>query len=222
MKKSTDILNLFNSIANKYDLLNNLISFGMHKLVKQRAIRNVPLKKGAETLDLCAGTGDIAAMLAENFRVTAVDFSENMLEIARKRNPGNIKFIQADVLQLPFEDDSFDAVFISFGLRNLESLDKGIAEMKRVVKHGGFVVNLDTGKPKGFIGKLFRFYFFNIVPLIGKIFVKNFAAYKYLPESTENFPPQEELVEIFKHAGFRVVRNYNFVFGAMAQQIAKL
>ena len=161
-------------------------------------------------------------MLSENARVTAADFSENMLQIARKRAPGNIKFVQADALELPFEDASFDAVFISFGLRNLENLEQGIEEMRRVIKPGGFLVNLDTGKPKGFIGKLFRFYFFNIVPVMGKIFCKNFAAYKYLPESTEDFPSQEELVEIFKQAGFRMVKNYDFIFGAIAQQVAKL
>ncbi len=218
---------MFDTIAAKYDFLNDLISFGMHKSVKRKAIKRVCLQKNDKVLDLCTGTADIAILISEFFdneiNVTAVDFSENMLKIAEKKakNHKNICFIQADALNLPFEDNSFDAVFISFGLRNLQDLDKGIVEMKRAVKNGGFVVNLDTGKPQGIWGNLFKFYFFNLVPLIGKFFCGNFSAYKYLPESTKKFPSPEKLVEIFKEAGFKEVKNYNFIFGAIAQQVAK-
>ncbi|OGI00566.1 MAG: hypothetical protein A2Y25_07670 [Candidatus Melainabacteria bacterium GWF2_37_15] len=212
-----NIREMFDSIADKYDFLNNLISLGLHKNIKKCAIKHVPLKQGAKVLDLCTGTGDIVILLSEkNVEITAVDFSPNMLEIAKKRakNRKNISFMQADVLNLPFNDETFDAVFISFGLRNLTDLNKGILEMKRVVKTGGYVVNLDTGKPKGLFAPIFRFYFFKIVPLLGK-------AYKYLPESTQNFPSQEELVKIFLELGFKEVKNYNYAFGAIAQQVAK-
>lgn len=228
MKNSTKIQNLFDSIANKYDFLNNLISLGTHKFIKLRAVKKVPLENGAKVLDLCTGTGDIAILFSNLYkkqvRVVGVDFSENMLEIARKRagSHENIEFLKADALHLPFEDNSFDAVFISFGLRNLNDLNQGIAEMKRVIKPGAYISNLDTGKPKGLIEKAFGLYFFNIVPCIGKIFGKNFSAYKYLPESTKDFPAQELLVESFKQAGFSEVCNYNYLFGSMAQQVAKL
>ena len=227
MKKPADILKMFDAIAGKYDFLNNIISLGTHKFVKNSAISAVPLQEGMEILDLCTGTGDIAILISKKFKkqvsITGVDFSEKMLNIARKRakKHENIKFIRSDALNLPFEDNSLDAVFISFGLRNLKDLNEGIFEMKRVVKPGGFVVNLDTGKPKGLIGTLFRFYFFNIVPFLGKICCGNFSAYRYLPESADKFPCQEKLVKAFEQAGFREVRNCNFLFGAMAQQVAK-
>ncbi len=212
------IREMFDNIAHKYDFLNTLISLGLHKSIKKRALKKIPLKKGAKVLDLCTGTGDIAILLSEmfskNIEITAVDFSENMLKIAAKKalKYKNIMFMQADVMSLPFADDTFDAVFISFGLRNLPELKKAVMEMKRVTRPGGYAVNLDTGKPEGIIAKVFRFYFFKIVPLLGD-------AYKYLPESTINFPSQEGLAGIFREAGFREVKNYNYAFGAIAQQV---
>ena len=162
-------------------------------------------------------------MFNKKIEIIAVDFSEKMLEIAKKKtaNYENIKFIKADALNLQFENGTFDAVFISFGLRNLDDLNKSIAEMKRVTKNNGFVVNLDTGKPKGFIASFVNFYFFNIMPFIGKIISGNSFAYRYLAESAKKFPSQEELIKIFTEAGFKEVKNYNFAFGAIAQQIAK-
>ncbi len=225
-ERTSEIIDMFDNIANKYDFLNNIISFGRHKSIKCQAIKNVPLQKDMKILDICTGTGDIAFLVSELFdnriNITATDFSENMLKIAEKRagNRKNITFVFANAINLPFEDDSFDAVFISFGLRNLTDLKKGINEIKRVLKDRGFVVNLDTGKPEGILGIIFKLYFFNIVPLIGKVFSGNFKAYRYLPKSTQSFPSQKELVKVFENSGFKQVKNYDFAFGAIAQQVA--
>jgi len=219
---------MFDKLAADYDLMNNLISFGRHKSVKKQVIKNVPLKAGMEILDVCTGTGDIPIFIAKKFgdsvKITGVDFSEKMLEIALKRTGKykNIKLVTADALNLPFEDNYFDAVFISFGLRNLVDLKKGLLELKRVTKKGGYVINLDMGKPKGFFNYLFRIYFFKFIPLLGKLFHGSSEPYSYLPQSCESFPDQEELVKIFYELGFDEVKNYNFAFGALAQQIAKI
>lgn len=224
MKEEINIQKMFNSIAKHYDKLNNIISFGFQLKVKKTAINNVPLKPDFKVLDVCTGTGDIAIYIAKNItkegKVTGVDFSENMLEIARNKakNIENVDFITADALNLPFEDGEFDACFISFGLRNLTDLKKGLSEMKRVTKKGGFVVSLDMGKPKGIFKIFYRLYFFNIVPLFGRIFAKNSSPYKYLPESTENFPSSDELVQIFKEIGLSDVKKYDFLFGAISEQ----
>jgi demethylmenaquinone methyltransferase/2-methoxy-6-polyprenyl-1,4-benzoquinol methylase len=147
-----------------------------------------------------------------------------MLEIAKNNATGleNIDFVAADALNLPFEDAEFDACFISFGLRNLDDLKKGLMEMKRVTKKGGFVVNIDTGKPKGILKVFHQLYFFHIVPIIGRIFNGNSTPYKYLPQSTEKFPTQDELVHIFQELGLSDVEKFDFLFGAISQQVGKV
>lgn len=227
-KNSGYVHKMFDDLAADYDMMNNIISFGRHKTVKKTVINNVPVKTGDNILDVCTGTGDFPLFVSKKFgdsvKITAVDFSDKMLEIAKTRNKNNnnVEFINADALNLPFADETFDVAFISFGLRNLEDLRRGIVELKRVVKKGGYVVNLDMGKPKGFIGCIFRLYFFGIVPLLGKLFHGSSEPYVYLPESCESFPSQEELAGIFHELGFSDVKNYNFAFGALAQQVAKV
>lgn len=226
--KAEYVHDMFDELSSDYDLMNNIISFGQHKFIKKQTIKNVPIKSGMKILDVCTGTGDIAIFTAEKFgdsvEITGVDFSEKMLEIAKNRakNYKNIKFVSADALNLPFEDNFFDVVFISFGLRNLSDLKKGLIELKRVTKPDGYVVNLDVGKPKGIIGYLFRLYFFGLVPFLGKLIHGSFEPYIYLPQSSESFPAQEELVRIFYKFGFKDVKNYNFVFGSIAQQVARV
>lgn len=218
---------MFDNIAKNYDMMNYIITFGQNISIKKQMIKNVQLKPDMQILDVCTGTGDIAVYIAKylgkSINVTGIDFSGNMLAIARKKakNLDNIKFIQGDALDLPFDDDFFDACFIGYGLRNLSDLKKGILEMKRVTKKDGYIINLDLGKPKGILNLLCRLYFFNIVPLLGKAFHGDFTPYTYLPKSNEYFPNQEELVKIFKELGFSEVKNYDFMFGAIAQQIAK-
>lgn len=223
----SDIQNMFDNIAASYDKLNNIISFGRHLDVKKRAINNVALKPDVKILDLCTGTGDIAIYIAKNIvkdgQVIGVDFSQEMLKIARKKGQGveNLTFIKVDALDLPFKDEEFDACFISFGLRNLTNLKKGLQEMKRVTKKGGFVINIDTGKPKGIMGFVYNLFFFHIIPLLGLVFSGKLTPYKYLPESTKKFPNPDELVKIFEEIGLKDIKRHDFLFGAISEQIGE-
>lgn len=222
---------MFENLASDYDLMNDVISFGMHKSIKKKSVSNIfKLYSGRselKILDVCCGTGDIAIFAAEKFgdsaKITGVDFSESMLEIAKKRSAKykNIEYITADVLNLPFEDNYFDAVFISFGLRNLADLKKGVLELKRVTKNGGYVSNLDVGKPEGICGKLSKLYFYLFVPVLGKLIHGNAEPYSYLHESREEFPSQKELITIFSELGFKNIKNNDFALGTIAQQIAQ-
>lgn len=228
MNKDTNINQMFDNIAKNYDKLNNIISFGMHLNIKKRAINNVALKSDSKILDICTGTGDIAIYIGKNIvkegKVTGIDFSENMLRIAKNKaaNIENIDFIFADALNLPFKDGEFDACFISFGLRNLPDIKKGLLEMKRVTKKGGLIVNIDTGKPKGIFTIFHKLYFFHIVPILGKLFNGNSSPYKYLPQSTKNFPNGDELVQIFEELGLNNVKKFDFLFGSISQQIGQV
>lgn len=220
-----NIQQMFDGIAKNYDKLNNFITLGMNLNIKTQAINNISLKSNFKVLDVCTGTGDIAVYIAKNIategKVVGVDFSENMLELAKgkAKNISNIEFLTADALNLPFGDGEFDACFISFGLRNLSDLKKGLLEMKRVTKKGGFIVNIDTGKPKGILSFFHKLYFFCVVPIMGKLFGGNASPYKYLPESTKNFPSQDELVDIFQELGLTDVKKFDFLFGAISEQV---
>jgi len=228
MTQDDNIKEMFNNIAKNYDKLNNIISLKMQLRVKKKAINNIALKSDSKVLDICCGTGDIAIYIGKNIvkngKVIGIDFSENMLAIAKGKSLGlkNIEFMLGDALNLPFKDDEFDASFISFGLRNLTDIEKGLSEMKRVTKQGGLVVNIDTGKPKGFFKLLFNLYFFHIVPVIGKLFNGNSTPYKYLPQSTKNFPSGDELVGKFKDLGLSNVKKYDFLFGTISQQVGEV
>lgn len=227
--KSVFVKEMFNSIAGQYDFLNYVISFGQHKVVKLKAIEKVKMGKNSVVLDICTGTGDIAVMWAKKYphlNIKAVDYSENMLKIARKRaeNINNIEFIQADALALPFEDNSFDAVFISFGLRNLENIEKGLVEIKRVLKNNGTLSILDVGKPNTILMPFFNIYFDYMMPFIAGFFVKNkkYSPYNYLSESASNYPSPKKMLKILESLAYSDVKNYNYLFGSIAQQTAKV
>jgi len=226
-EKRKYVHNLFDSIAKDYDRINQVITFGMNAVIKDSSIKKVLIKPNSKILDVCTGTGDIAIRLAKKHadsEITAIDFSENMLNIAKNRakNIPNIKFINGDAMNLPFEDSYFDAVFISYGLRNLESTEHGLKEMIRVTKDNGYISNLDLGKPNPLFNIILRPYFFHIVPLMGKILHGDSNPYKYLPESGDEFISQQEIVDLLKQFGCENIRNYNYVFGAIAQQTAKV
>lgn len=227
MYESNNIKEMFNSIAKCYDKLNGIISFNLHSKIKKQAIGNLPLNHNIKILDICTGTGDIAIYFAEILpcaSITGIDFSPEMLKLAaiKAEKFKNITFMEGDALNLPFADGEFDITFTSFGLRNLVDLEQGLKEMKRVTKSGGVVSSLDMGKAKGLFAPFYNFFLFKIVPILGLIFGSKLAAYKYLPQSTQKFPSQERLVEIFQEIGLKNVKKHDFVFGAISQQIGEV
>lgn len=218
----------FNALAPKYDFLNQVLSFGRQNQFKKKAIERAAIKPGDHVLDVCTGSGDMALWIAEKYpacRVTGIDVAENMLEIARRRTAHlpNVTFKKADAMSLDFEDHFFDVTLISFGLRNLRDLEEGLLELKRVTRPGGKLVNLDLGKPRGSIRRfLYQLYFGRFIPFLGKTLFHRgeFNSFQYLPSSNRYFPEQDELAAILQKLGFQNVRNYDYMFGAVAQQVA--
>lgn len=218
----------FDNLASKYDATNKLHAFGTKHKMDLSAIKKMNLAPDAKILDVCTGTGDIAISMASlfpNAEIIGVDVSEKMMEVAKEKGKSfsNISYQYADATKLPFEDNTFDAAIISFGLRNLIKIEDGLKELYRVVKPGGVVSNIDQGKPTNFLFSLiYKIYFCNIAPVLGKLIFhrREFNSFKYLPESNKYFPKQQELIELFKSLGFTDVQNYNYWVGAVAQQTA--
>lgn len=220
------IKKMFDGISESYDKLNDIMTLNQHRNIKNAILSNISLKDGASVLDVCSGTGDIAINIAKSrpdSQVIGIDFSEKMLILAKEKakDLNNIKFQAGDAMKLEFEDNKFDACTIGFGLRNVEDLETALDEMIRVTKPGGYIVNLDTGKPKWVLKPIFEIFFFKIIPVIGKLFHGDTSPYKYLPESTKDFPSQDELVKIFKAKNLTNVRKYDFLFGAISMQIGE-
>jgi demethylmenaquinone methyltransferase / 2-methoxy-6-polyprenyl-1,4-benzoquinol methylase len=224
--KSAYVQETFNSIAKRYDLMNTLMSFGLDKGWRKKAVRAVGAETGMKIVDLCCGTGQLSLELAitveKKGHVTGLDFSQNMLEKA-KENVSNtshletIEFIQGDAMNLPFEDNTFDGATVGWGLRNLPDLEKGIREMIRVVKPGCMVVSLDMAKPTLPVFKQgYWLYFEKLVPLMGKIWAGKAKAYQYLHDSTREFPAQQELAQLFAQSGLIETRYENLAGGVVA------
>ena len=224
--KSTYVQETFNAIAKRYDLMNTLMSFGLDKGWRKKAVQTVEAKPGMNIVDVCCGTGQLSLELAMTVgtagHITGLDFSQNMLEKAREHVSGSsyqsiIDLIQGDAMNLPFEDNSFDGATVGWGLRNLPDLEKGIREMIRVVKPGGKVVSLDMAKPTlpGF-KQGYWLYFEKLVPLMGKFWAGKAKAYQYLHDSAREFPPQQELARIFEQAGLVETRYENLAGGVVA------
>jgi demethylmenaquinone methyltransferase / 2-methoxy-6-polyprenyl-1,4-benzoquinol methylase len=230
-EKAGYVYDQFERIARRYDLTNDLISFGMHRGWKAEAIQNLKLKAGGSYLDVCCGTGDLALFMAsklpENSKVTGVDFSPGMLEVAKDRllrrkesNPSkgaaSLELIQADAQNLPFGDNTFDGAIISFGLRNLTDFGKGISEMARVVRPGGMVINLDLGRPSPPFSWMFNIFFGKVVPIIGSIIQGDRKAYTYLPESRSIYPAPDGISKLFHEAGLEKVTYKPLAIGSVA------
>jgi demethylmenaquinone methyltransferase/2-methoxy-6-polyprenyl-1,4-benzoquinol methylase len=208
---------MFGRIAGRYDLINSLISLGQNRRWKDLTARACRLPSGGLALDVCAGTGDIAlAMARRGARVAALDFSAEMLAIAREKARGRpIFLVQADALDLPFADHVFDAAAVGFSLRNVASLPRLVAEMARVVRPGGWVVSLETSQPPSLVMRAsYRAYLraaISLAPLLSEG-----SAYRYLADTIGAFPPAEEIAEAFRAAGLRQVRFQRLLFGVVA------
>jgi demethylmenaquinone methyltransferase/2-methoxy-6-polyprenyl-1,4-benzoquinol methylase len=210
VSKAYRVHSIFNRIAGRYDLLNDCISFGLHRFWKQKAVDCLKLNPGQYALDVCTGTGDLIHYLEKRVgptgKLTGLDFSEEMLAIARNRyqDKKRIHFEQGDAQDLPFGEDHFDGAVVAFGLRNVTDIDKTLQEMMRVVKPGARVVNLDTSPKPRLPG--FKLYFRYVMPLIGQLLSGDRDAYEYLHRSTEDFLSPEALKERFEATGFQNVQ----------------
>lgn len=220
---------MFAEIAPKYDRLNHLLSVNIDKIWRRFTVKNlmdVLEKPDAVALDLCCGTADLTLELERHARVIGCDFCHPMLVIGNEkiaaRESGNARLAEGDALHLPFGDQSFDAVTNAFGLRNLESVETGLAEIYRVLKPGGRAAILEFSRPVvPVFRQLFEFYFHNILPRIGGLISGSSAAYTYLPKSVKNFPDQKRLAEMMRSAGFVNVRYHNLSGGIAALHLGE-
>lgn len=222
LKKKEQIEQMFDTIATNYDGLNRVISLGIDKKWRKKVVKRIYKHKPESILDIATGTGDLAiayAKLMPEAKVTGLDISEGMLSVARKKVKNepfakNLEFTQADSEAMPFPDNHFDAITVSFGIRNFETLEKGLAEILRVLKPGGLFMVLETSVPTKFPFKQGYWVYTNaILPLIGKIFSKDKVAYSYLSKSAAAFPYGEALNNIFKNIGFIGIENRPQTFG---------
>lgn len=216
---------MFSGIAARYDLLNHLLSAGIDRRWRKLVARRLEsaVGRGARVLDVACGTGDLSLTIAERCgaRVVGLDFCRPMLDIARRKSTGRgtdaPPFVEGDALSLPFAEGEFDAATIAFGLRNLASVEGGLAELLRVTRPGGAVFVLEFSQPvvPGFRG-LFNFYFTRVLPRVGGLVSGSRGAYEYLPDSVSRFPDQERLAALMRAAGFEQVSYQNLTGGIAA------
>ncbi|MDD3636007.1 MAG: bifunctional demethylmenaquinone methyltransferase/2-methoxy-6-polyprenyl-1,4-benzoquinol methylase UbiE [Bacteroidales bacterium] len=201
---------MFDNIAHKYDFLNHFLSAGIDKGWRKKLVKMVQHHQPQHTLDVATGTADLAIALARKSQtpITGIDISNGMLEIGREKLKKlkldhQIVLQQADSENLPFDDQTFDAVMVAFGVRNFETLDKGLKEMFRVLKPGGMLAVLEFSKPRKFpVKQLYNFYFKYILPMLGRLISKDKAAYTYLPESVGQFPDGKLFLERLVSCGY--------------------
>lgn len=218
---SRAVREMFTSIAPRYDLLNHLLSANIDKLWWRRTARTFAStlsRHGACVLDLCCGTGDMAFALRKESsaaRITGVDFSHAMLNLAHKKSNAQdqVIWIEADALQLPFPDASFDLVTSAFGFRNLADYNAGLREIRRVLKPGGECGILEFSDPPGIRGKIYHLYFKSVLPRIGRLISGNCGAYSYLPASVARFPQPQEMLTRMEQVGFRGASWIPYTFG---------
>jgi len=223
-QRATKVNELFSRIAGRYDLINDLQSFGLHRHWKKRVAREANPRGGEKALDVCCGTGDIALSLAQRgAEVIGLDFSERMLEIARHRksrrggDSARIQFVSGDAQNLPFPDETFDVITIGYGLRNLTSWETGLREMQRVARPGARLVILEFGKPENSAWRaVYELYLKLFSPALGFIFCGDPAAYSYILESLKHYPGQRVVGEKMRELSFINVRVINLLGGAMS------
>jgi len=224
--KESLVAGVFDSVASKYDIMNDVMSFGVHRVWKKIAMQHTGLKPGGTALDVAGGTGDLTMQMSKQVgptgKIIISDINASMLEEGRKRlldkgYAGNIDFVEANAEDLPFEDNSFDCITIAFGLRNVTHQDKALQSMFRVLKPGGRLLVLEFSKPvvPG-LDKVYDFYSFNILPKMGKLIANDEESYRYLAESIRMHPDQETLKQLMIDAGFERCTYHNMTGGIVA------
>ena len=213
------VRSMFDRISPVYDAMNRTMTVGLDQRWRRAAVAAV-VQPGDRVLDACCGTGDLAVAAQEvGGTVTGLDFSERMLERARRKS-GQVEWVQGDALALPFSDGSFDAATVGFGVRNLDELEGGLVELRRVLRPGGRLAILEITKPSGLLAPFYRLWFDGFVPLLGKL-LPGGSAYTYLPASVRRFPGPDELAALLRGAGFEDVRWRTFAGGIVALHIGR-
>jgi demethylmenaquinone methyltransferase/2-methoxy-6-polyprenyl-1,4-benzoquinol methylase len=211
---SEGVRSMFDRIAPVYDSMNRLMTGGLDRRWRRAAAEAV-VSSGDRVLDSCCGTGDLAiAAAAAGGQVTGIDFSRPMLERARRKAP-ELEWVEGDALALPFADESFDSATVGFGVRNLSELDKGLEELRRVLRPGGRLAILEITRPRGLLAPFYRLWFDVLIPVAGKV-LPGGSAYTYLPASVRRFPDPQGLAELMNEAGFGEIRWRLFAGGIVA------
>ena len=225
-EKESKVASVFHSVAQQYDVMNDLMSFGIHRLWKRFTIDASGVRPGNKVLDLAGGTGDLTAkfsqLVGREGKVILADINSSMLNVGRDklRDRGlvqNIEYVQANAQYLPFEDNTFDVITIAFGLRNVTDKDMALLSMYRVLKPGGRLLVLEFSKPEHeLVNKAYDFYSFNILPKMGELVAKDGDSYQYLAESIRMHPDQETLKTMMDNAGFEQTSFKNLTGGVVA------
>ena len=224
--KASKVAEVFHSVAAKYDIMNDLMSFGVHRLWKRFAIDCSGIRPGQTGLDLAGGTGDLTAkfsrIVGNTGQVVLADINDSMLKVGRDklRDLGvvsNVSYVQANAQALPFAENTFDLITIAFGLRNVTDKDEALRSMYRVLKPGGRLLVLEFSKPSNeLLSKAYDMYSFNLLPKMGKIIANDSESYQYLAESIRMHPDQETLKGMMDSAGFEQTQYYNLTGGIVA------
>lgn len=225
-EKAGMVAGVFHSVAGQYDLMNDLMSFGVHRVWKFFTIEKAGVRNGHHVLDIAGGTGDLTASFAkivgDSGRVVLADINESMLRVGRDKlidrgHSNSVEYVQADAQFLPFPDNSFDCITIAFGLRNVTDKDLALRSMYRVLKPGGRLLVLEFSKPSGdLLAKMYDRYSFNILPKMGQLVAGDADSYRYLAESIRMHPDQETLKNMMQQAGFLQAEYFNMTGGIVA------
>ncbi|RSL33469.1 demethylmenaquinone methyltransferase [Salibacterium salarium] len=228
--KEERVHEVFETIYNKYDRMNSVISFQLHKSWRKKTMQSMNVFNGAKALDVCCGTAEwtieLAKAVGNQGHVVGLDFSNNMLLMGEQKVQGNnlynVELISGNAMQLPFEDGSFDYVTIGFGLRNVSHYQTVLKELYRVLKPNGLAVCLETSQPENSkINRMYSIYFTRVMPLLGKYLAGNYEEYSWLQESTMSFPNKSLLAVLFSEAGFKQVDVTPFTMGTAAAHFAR-
>jgi demethylmenaquinone methyltransferase/2-methoxy-6-polyprenyl-1,4-benzoquinol methylase len=224
-EKAQRVRSVFDSVATDYDLMNDVMSLGIHRLWKRLAIGMANIRPGQQVLDLAGGTGDLVLMIAPRVgpqgRVVLSDINNAMIRTGRARLldrgiAGNVEYVQADAERLPFPDNSFDCITMAFGLRNVTHKQAALDAMYRVLKPGGRLLILEFSRPAALLKPAYDFYSFSILPRLGQLIARDAASYRYLAESIRMHPDQKTLVGMLESAGFEGCDFHNLTGGIVA------